>query len=174
MSQLILVAGKERSVLRRHPWIFAASVKELEGRARPGDTVDVMDHRGRFLGKAAWSPESQIRARMWSFDANETIDDAFFKRRIAAAVARRQALPALNGQQGLRLIHAESDGLPGLIADQYGDTVVIQLTSAGSDKWRKAIVNALVKASGCARVYERSDSDVRRLEGLEPITGWLH
>jgi 23S rRNA (cytosine1962-C5)-methyltransferase len=174
MSQLILAAGKERSVLRRHPWIFSASVKELEGRARPGDTVDVVDHRGRLLGKAAWSPESQIRARMWSFDANETIDDAFFKRRIAAAVARRQALPALNGQQGLRLIHAESDGLPGLIADQYGDTVVIQLTSAGSDKWRKAIVNALIKATGCVRVYERSDSDVRRLEGLEPITGWLH
>ncbi|GAB2181323.1 class I SAM-dependent methyltransferase [Denitratisoma sp. agr-D3] len=174
MAQLILVKGKERSVLRRHPWIFSTSVQSLEGRARSGDTVDVLDHRGKLLAKAAWSPESQIRARVWTFDGEETIDDAFFKRRIAAAVARRQALPALQGQGGLRLIHAESDGLPGLIADQYGDTVVIQLTSAGSDKWRKAIVAALVKATGCARVFERSDSDVRKLEGLEPTTGWLH
>jgi len=174
MAQLILERGKERSVLRRHPWIFSVSVKELDGRARPGDTVDVLDHRGKPLGKAAWSPESQIRARMWTFDADETVDDAFFKRRIAAAVARRQALPVLKGQQGLRLIHAESDGLPGLIADQYGDTVVVQLTSAGSDKWRKAIVGALVKATGCARVFERSDVDARKQEGLEPITGWLH
>ncbi len=173
MAQLILEKGKERSVLRRHPWIFSTSVKELEGRARAGDTVDVIDHRGRPLGKAAWSPESQIRARMWTFDAEESIDDAFFKRRIAAAVARRQTLPALKAQQGLRLIHAESDGLPGLIADQYGDTVVVQLTSAGSDKWRKAIVGALVKATGCARVFDRSDSDVRKLEGLAPVTGWL-
>ncbi|RTL56869.1 MAG: 23S rRNA (cytosine(1962)-C(5))-methyltransferase RlmI [Rhodocyclaceae bacterium] len=174
MAQLILEKGKERSVLRRHPWIFVTSVKELDGRARAGDTVDVMDHRGKLLGKAAWSPESQIRARMWTFDGEETIDDAFFKRRIAAAVARRQTLPVLKGQQGLRLIHAESDGLPGLIADQYGDTVVVQLTSAGTDKWRKAIVGALVKATGCARIFDRSDSDVRKLEGLEPVTGWLH
>jgi 23S rRNA (cytosine1962-C5)-methyltransferase len=123
---------------------------------------------------AAYSPKSQIRARFWTFDAEESIDDAFFKRRIATAVARRQALPELRGQQGLRLIHAESDGLPGVIADQYGDTVVVQLTSAGADKWRNAIVAGLVKATGCARVYERSDSDVRRLEGLESATGWLH
>lgn len=89
-------------------------------------------------------------------------------------MARRQALPELRGQDGLRLIHAESDGLPGVIADQYGDTVVVQLTSAGADKWRKAIVAGLVKATGCARIYERSDSDVRGLEGLEPATGWLY
>ena len=174
MAQLILERGKERSVLRQHPWIFSTSVKSFEGRARPGDTVDVMDDKGRLIAKAAWSPESQIRARVWTFDAEESVDDAFFKRRIAAAVARRQTLPMLAGQQGLRLIHAESDGLPGLIADQYGDTVVVQLTSAGADKWRKAIVHALVKATGCARVFERSDSDVRKLEGLEPTTGWLH
>jgi 23S rRNA (cytosine1962-C5)-methyltransferase len=128
----------------------------------------------RPLGRAAYSPKSQIRARFWTFDAEESIDDAFFKRRIAAAVALRQALPELRGQQGLRLIHAESDGLPGVIADQYGDTVVVQLTSAGADKWRSAIVAGLVKATGCARVYERSDSDVRGLEGLGPTTGWLH
>jgi len=174
MAQLILLPGKERSAFKHHPWLFAGSVGRLEGRARPGDTVEVLADNLRPLGRAAYSPKSQIRARFWTFDADESIDDAFFKRRIAAAVALRQSLPELRGQQGLRLIHAESDGLPGVIADQYGDTVVVQLTSAGADKWRNAIVAGLVKATGCARVYERSDSDVRGLEGLGPTTGWLH
>jgi 23S rRNA (cytosine1962-C5)-methyltransferase len=174
MAQLILLPGKERSAFKHHPWLFAGSVGRLEGRARPGDTVEVLADNLRPLGRAAYSPKSQIRARFWTFDAEESIDDAFFKRRIAAAVALRQALPELRGQQGLRLIHAESDGLPGVIADQYGDTVVVQLTSAGADKWRSAIVAGLLKATGCARVYERSDSDVRGLEGLGPTTGWLH
>jgi 23S rRNA (cytosine1962-C5)-methyltransferase len=172
MAQLIVVSGKERSLFRRHPWLFAGSVERLVGRARPGDTVEVVV-RGEVLAKAAWSPESQIRARVWTFDAAETVDDAFFKRRVAAAVARRAALPGLVGQQGLRLIHAESDGLPGVIADRYGDTVVLQLTSAGADKWRAAIAGALEKATGCTRIYERSDSEVRGLEGLEPCVGWL-
>jgi len=175
MAQLILMPGKERSAFKQHhPWVFAGSVGRLEGRARPGDTVEVLADNLRPLGRAAYSPKSQIRARFWTFDAEESIDDAFFKRRIAAAVARRQAMPELRGQQGLRLIHAESDGLPGVIADQYGDTVVVQLTSAGADKWRNAIVAGLVKATGCARVYERSDSDVRGMEGLAPTTGWLY
>jgi 23S rRNA (cytosine1962-C5)-methyltransferase len=174
MAQLILLPGKERSAFKHHPWLFAGSVGRLEGRARPGDTVEVLADNLRPLGRAAYSPKSQIRARFWTFDAEESIDDAFFKRRIAAAVALRQSLPELRGQQGLRLIHAESDGLPGVIADQYGDTVVVQLTSAGADKWRGAIVAGLLKATGCTRVYERSDSDVRGLEGLGPTTGWLH
>ncbi|MDQ5878211.1 MAG: rRNA (cytosine1962-C5)-methyltransferase, partial [Pseudomonadota bacterium] len=166
--------GRERSLFRRHPWIFEGAVDRLEGRARPGDTVDVIAANGACLARAAWSPQSQIRARVWSFDAEETIDDAFFKRRVAAAVARREAMPQLAGQDGMRLLHGESDGLPGVIADRYGDTICLQLTAAGSDKWRKAIVGALVKATGVARIYERSDSDVRKLEGLEPVTGWVH
>jgi 23S rRNA (cytosine1962-C5)-methyltransferase len=139
----------------------------------PGDTVDVVSAEGRPLARAAWSPASQIRARVWSFDAEETIDHAFFKRRVAAAVRAAPGLPELAGQQGLRLIHAESDGLPGVIADRYGDTVVVQLSTAGADKWRGAIADSLHKATGCARIYERSDVEVRKLEGLEPVTGWL-
>src|SRR4051794_18320548 len=104
MTQLILNVDKDYSLTRHHPWIFSGAVARLSGRARPGDTVEVVSARGRVLGKAAWSPESQIRARVWSFDAEDIIDDAFFKRRVAAAVARRAALPELAGQQGLRLI----------------------------------------------------------------------
>ena len=172
-AQLILQRGKDYSLVRRHPWIFAGSVERLAGKARPGDTVEVVSSKQQVLAKAAWSPESMIRARVWSFDPNEIIDNAFFKRRVAAAVARRGVPPRLTLEQGLRLIHAESDGLPGVIADKYGDTVVVQLTSAGADKWREAIADALQLATGCARIYERSDSDVRGLEGLEPRTGWL-
>ena len=173
MTQLKLLPGKDRSLQNRHPWIFAGSVDRLDGRARIGDTVDVVAANGRPLARAAWSPHSKIRARVWSFDPDEVIDDAFFKRRVAAAIERRAALPELRGQDGLRLIHGESDGLPGVVADRYGDTVVVQLTAAGPDKWRRAIVGALHKATGCARIYERSDVDVRRLEGLEPTAGWL-
>ena len=174
MAELILKPGKERSLFRRHPWIFEGSVARLNGRARPGDTVEVIDDNGRALARAAWSPHSQIRARVWTFDTQAIVDDAFFKRRVADAVARRTAMPQLAGQDGQRLIHGESDGLPGVIADRYGDTICLQLTAAGPDKWRKAIVGALVKATGVARIYERSDSDVRGLEGLEPVTGWVH
>ena len=173
MTRLILQPGKEHSLFRRHPWIFAGAVARLDGRARPGDTVDVLAANGRPLARAAFSPESKIRARVWSFDPEEVIDDAFFKRRVAAAIEHRMALPELRGQEGLRLLHGESDGLPGVVADRYGDTIVVQLTAAGADKWRKAIVGALHKATGCPRIYERSDVNVRRLEGLEPTTGWL-
>lgn len=174
MTTLTLLPGKERSLFRRHPWIFAGSVERLDGRARAGDTVEVCSADGRRLARAAWSPHSQIRARVWSFDPDETIDDAFFKRRIAAAVARRLALPELAEQDGLRLLHGESDGLPGVIADRYGDTICLQLTAAGPEKWRRAIVGALARLPGVARIYERSDSDVRALEGLAPVTGWVH
>ncbi|MFA7281297.1 MAG: class I SAM-dependent methyltransferase [Sterolibacterium sp.] len=173
MAQLILKPGRERSLLRRHPWIFEGAVEQIKGHAKSGDTLEVLGADGRPLGKAAWSPKSSIRARMWSFNPNEIIDDAFFKRRVAAALARRAILPELQEQQGLRLIHAESDGLPGVICDRYGDTLVLAFSSAGAEKWRQAITAALLKATGCTRCYERSDADLRSLEGLAPRCGWL-
>ena len=157
--------------MRRHPWLFAGSVARLDGRARPGDTVLVTTHDGRALARAAYSPESQIRARVWSFDVDETIDHAFFKRRVAQAVARRAAHPALAGQSALRLIHGESDGLPGIICDRYGSVAVVQLTSAGAERWRDALFDAVLAATDCNCVVERSDSDVRTLEGLSPRAG---
>ena len=176
-ATLILQTGKSGSLRRRHPWIFAGSVATLKGRARSGDTVIVEDEHGTPMGRAAWSPESKIRARMWTFDPDEIIDHAFFKRRVAQAVARRLGWSVLRGNQielaGERLLHGEADGLPGVIADRYGDTVVLQLTSAGADAWRDAIVAGIVQATHCKQIYERSDSDVRKLEGLMPVTGWI-
>lgn len=169
MKSIRLHEGKERSLLRRHPWVFAGSV--ARGKADPGETVRVESHDGRFLAWAAYSPSSNIRVRAWSFDEAERIDAAFFQRRIAAALAvRRRLTPA---SDGVRLVHGEADGLPGLIVDRYGDLLSAQFLSAGTERWRETIADALMQASGARALYERSDSGVRGLEGLEPRTGWL-
>ncbi|MFN0162480.1 MAG: class I SAM-dependent rRNA methyltransferase [Burkholderiales bacterium] len=171
LPALVLKPGRDKSLKRRHPWVFSGAIERVEGTPALGATVQVRSGEGTPLGLAAYSPHSQIRARMWSFAADERIDAAWFKRRIAAAVARRAGLdPAA----GVRLVHAEADGLPGLIVDRYADLAVVQLLSAGCEHWRDAIVAALVEATGVARVYERSDTDSRELEGLQPRSGPLH
>ena len=172
MKVIRLREGKERSLLRRHPWVFAGSVEK--GKADPGETVRVESHDGRFLAWASFSPSSQIRVRAWSFDEAERIDAGFFQRRIAAAVAMRQRLAIQSN--GVRLIHGEADGLPGLIVDRYEDILSVQFLSAGTERWKTQIADALLAetaALGCTRLYERSDSGVRQMEGLEPAKGWL-
>ncbi|HEY4958894.1 MAG TPA: class I SAM-dependent methyltransferase [Caldimonas sp.] len=169
MKSLRLRPGKERSLLRRHPWLFEGSI--AGGKADSGETVRIEDSSGRFLAWAAYSPQSSIRARAWSFDESERIDAAFFARRIAAAVAMRARLPIAS--DGVRLIHGEADGLPGLVVDRYGDTLSAQFLSAGVERWKAAIADALMQATGAARLYERSDTSARQREGLVATTGWL-
>jgi len=169
MKTVRLRPGKERSLLRRHPWVFEGSV--AGGKADAGETVRVEADDGRFLAWAAYSPLSMIRLRAWSFDEPERIDAAFFARRIAAAIATRVRMPI--DSDGLRLVHGESDGLPGLVVDRYADTLSAQFLSCGVERWKQVIAEALVKASGAARLYERSDTSARQREGLEPSTGWL-
>ena len=169
MKTITLRAGKERSLLRQHPWVFQGSI--ARGGADAGETVRVESHDGKFLAWAAFSPSSQIRVRAWSFDEAERIDAAFFQRRVTQAVALRRRLGI--DSNGVRLIHGEADGLPGLIVDQYDDLLSAQFLSAGTERWKDAIADALVAATGCPYVYERSDSGVRGLEGLAPVTGWL-
>lgn len=169
MKVITLREGKERSLLRRHPWIFQGSI--AKGSADPGETVRVEDAAGRFLAWAAYSPSSQIRVRAWSFDEAERIDAAFFQRKVDAAVALRRRLGI--DSNGIRLIHGEADGLPGLIVDQYDDVLSAQFLSAGTERWKDVIADALLAATGCPYLYERSDSGVRNLEGLPALTGWL-
>jgi len=172
MKAIRLREGKDRSLQRRHPWVFAGSVDK--GKADAGETVRVDSHDGRFLAWAAYSPESQIRLRAWSFDEAERIDAAFFRRRIAAAVAMRQRLAVASN--GVRLVHGEADGLPGLVVDRYADLLSVQFLSAGTERWKGVIADALLAetaALGCTRVFERSDVSVREMEGLPQITGWL-
>ncbi|RQP26453.1 class I SAM-dependent rRNA methyltransferase [Piscinibacter terrae] len=169
MKVIKLRDGKERSLLRRHPWVFQGSIHS--GKADSGETVKVVSHDDKFLAWASFSPTSMIRVRAWSFDEAERIDAGFFERRITQALAIRKRLPIAS--DGVRLIHGEADGLPGLIVDQYADVLSAQFLSAGTERWKNQIADLLLKHTGLTRIYERSDSGVRGLEGLEPVTGWL-
>ena len=169
MKTIRLRDGKERSVLRQHPWVFEGSI--ASGKADSGETVRVEASDGRFLAWGAYSPISMIRVRAWSFDEGERIDAAFFERRIARAVAVRARLAVASG--GVRLIHGEADGLPGLIVDRYADTLSAQFLSAGVERWKAVIADQLLRATGLQRLYERSDAIVRGFEGLTAATGWL-
>ena len=173
MHRVTLQAGREKSLRLKHPWVFSGAIATVDGAPGSGETVALHAADGQFLATAAWSPSSAIRARLWSLDAREAIDDAFIGGRVRAAVAARE--PMLDAaHSGCRLVHAESDRQPGVIADRYGDVVVVQMHNAGAEAWRDSIVTALLDATGCAAVYERSDAEVRTLEGLPPRTGSVY
>src|SRR3954452_10437963 len=168
-----LKAGREKSLRRRHPWIFSGAVESVAGKPGPGDTIEVKDKAGKLWARAAYSPQSQIRARVWTFDPAEEIDAAFFRNRIMRAVALRETLHAAKVGNALRLVHGESDGLPGLIVDRYADVLVAQFLSAGVERWRDPILDALAELTGCEAIYERSDAETRKLEGLVPRSGFV-
>ena len=170
---LTLRTGRDKSVLYRHPWIFSGSVANLTGSPAAGETVEVRAADGKPLGWAAFSPASKITARMWTFDPAETVDADFFRRRIATAQALRRAVIPAAETDALRWVHAESDGLPGLVVDQYGDMLVMQLLSAGAEYWRETFADLLLELTSLERIYERSDVEVRRLEGLPERGGPL-
>ncbi len=169
MKVLRLHPGKERSLLRRHPWIFESAI--ARGGADTGETVRVESHAGDFLAWAACSPQSRIRARVWSFDAGQRIDADFFDAACATAIAARSRFDI--DSDAMRLVHGESDGLPGLVVDLYQNTLVAQFQSAGAERWKPVLADALLRHSGATRLYERSDTSSRKLEGLAPQAGWL-
>jgi len=169
MKTIRLRAGKERSLLRHHPWVFDSAI--AKGGADAGETVRIESAQGQFLAWAAFSPASRIRARVWSFDESQRIDAAFFKAMCQQAIAARARFDIAS--DALRLIHGESDGLPGLIVDRYGDTLVAQFNAAGVERWKDVLADALLQATGLSGLYERSDTGSRALEGLPEATGWL-
>jgi 23S rRNA (cytosine1962-C5)-methyltransferase len=169
MKSIRLRECRDRSLLRRHPWVFEGSI--ARGSADAGELVRVEASDGRFLAWGAYSPASAIRVRAWSFDEAERIDAAFFHRRLQQAINLRGRLGIAS--DGQRLVHGEADGLPGLVVDRYGDVLSVQLGAAGVERWRETIADALLKLTGLARIYERSDASVRSLEGLPECTGWL-
>ena len=172
LPRVTLKAGREKSLRHRHPWIFSGAIERVDGTPASGASVDVRSAEGEFVATAAWSPESQIRARAWSFDPRDTVDAAFIAGRVRRAVRMRDILQD-DRHTGCRLVHGESDGLPGVIADRYGEVVVVQFLAAGAEAWREALVVALRETTGCGTVFERSDADVRALEGLQPRVGLI-
>jgi 23S rRNA (cytosine1962-C5)-methyltransferase len=172
-TSLTLKAGREKSLLRRHPWIFSGAVGMVAGNPQPGETIDILTEKGQFMARAAFSPESQIRARVWTFDPDEQVNADFFRRRIQTAISKRIPLNLVKVSDAMRLVHAESDQLPGLIVDRYGDCLVLQFLATGTEFWRETITDVLAELTGINDIYERSDADVRGLEGLLPRTGSL-
>ncbi|HMM78217.1 MAG TPA: class I SAM-dependent methyltransferase [Gammaproteobacteria bacterium] len=168
---MILKPGREKSLLRRHPWVFSGAVERVDGASAPGDSVAVEAGDGRFLGWAALSPASQIRARVWSWQREIPIGPELIASRIATALAHRRRL--LGDADSLRLLHGEADGLPGCVCDRYGDRLVLQLLSCGADRWRDTLVAELRRQTGLAQIHERSDSEVVALEGLPPRNATL-
>jgi 23S rRNA (cytosine1962-C5)-methyltransferase len=169
MKVIRLKEGKERALLRRHPWIFDSAIAKGGGDA--GETVRVESHAGEFLAWAAFSPASKIRARAWSFTESDRIEAAFLQAACRRAIRARERIDIRS--DGVRLVHGESDCLPGLIVDRYADTVVAQFLSAGAERWKAVLADALLAETGLAKLYERSDTNARSLEGLPPATGWL-
>ena len=170
---IILKKSREKSLNLRHPWVFSGAIAAVSGNPRPGDTVRVAASDGSALGLGAFSPRSQIRVRMWTFTPDETVSEVFFHERIASSINRRGVFLATSVPTGYRLVNAESDGLPGLVVDRYGDWAVCQFLSAGSDRWKPAIATALMNALPLRGVFERSDATVRALEGLPKTVGVL-
>lgn len=172
-SFAVLKPGREKSLRRRHPWIFSGAVQRVEGEPEAGATIDVVDAQRRFLARAAYSPASQIRLRVWSFDVDEAIDTDFFRRRLARAIDSRRRLGVLGGRRACRVVFAESDGVPGLIVDHYAGELVCQFLSAGTERWRDTIVALLVELLSPRAIYERSEASARKKEGLSSRRGVL-
>ncbi len=173
MKSIILKSGKEKSILRKHPWIFSGAIQKIEGDPGIGETVIVKSNKGEELALAAYSPHSQIRARIWSFNYKEKIDRIFFLNKIKNAYNFRSSLFNLSQTNCYRIIYSESDGLPGLIVDKYSDNIVCQFLSAGCDAHKNIITDCLEEITACKNIYERSDSDSRSKEGLKKETGLL-
>jgi 23S rRNA (cytosine1962-C5)-methyltransferase len=168
-----LQKGRERSLLRGHPWVFSRAISQIQGNPQAGDTIEILDHNGHWLGRGAYSPASQIRMRIWTFDKAERVDEAFFGRRIQDALALRQSMQLATKTNAYRMICAESDGLPGLIVDRYDRFLVCQFLSAGAERWKLVLVQLLQRLDGVQGIYERSEADVRKKEGLPPYRGVL-
>ncbi len=172
-ARIMLNPGREKSLLRRHPWVFSKAVKKVIGDPLQGETIDIYDSKGNWIAKGSFSPNSQIRARVWTFDANEAIDDAFFRRRIEKAKYLRLKPIADGGLTGYRLIAGESDNMPGITIDVYANIISCQLLSAGADYHRHTIFRVLQDLYPEHGIYERSDVDVRKKEGLPLNKGWV-
>ena len=170
MSAIILKPGKEKRVYTRHPWVFRSDIDLVDGSIAPGDIVDLKSSKGRFLAKAFYNPSSQIALRIMSWQ-DEPVDRAFIFRRVHEAVEYRRAFADL---RSCRLIFAESDRLPALIVDAFGEVLVLQCLALGMERFKQDVVDALVEEVHPKGIWERNDVPVRRLEGLEMTTGLLY
>ena len=172
-ARVVLKRGREKPVLNRHPWIFSGAIKNIEGECADGDIVTVVDSRGSFLAQGYLNRRSQITVRLLSWIEAETIDRGSFRHRLERAIAIRRPLQEDPTTNAYRLVNAESDFMPGLVVDRYNEYLVIQFLTLGIERWKGEIVSLLGELLPSRGIYERSDVEVRKKEGLLPATGLL-
>lgn len=173
MITVKLKKNRQKSLERKHPWVFSGAIDQIKEMPRNGETVKVISSDGKFLGWAAYSTKSQISLRIWSFKETEIINSTFFKEKILQSIELRKQILDISNTNVYRLINAESDSLPGMIVDKYNDFIVCQFLSAGAEFWKQEIVNELSALLNPSGIYERSDVEVREKEGLDPVSGIL-
>lgn len=166
-SKIILHESRDKSLKRKHPWIFSKAIKEVVNEPSNGADINIYDCNNNFLAVAAYSPNSQIRARVWSFNKDEKIDKDFFKAKILKSYEARKLMLEVTAMSACRIIAAESDSIPGFIVDMYNNYLVLEVLSAGTEFHLKEIVAALREVFPEHNIYERSDVEVRKKEGLE-------
>lgn len=172
MADIIIKAGREKPIRNQHPWVFSGAIDTVRGNPEPGDTVNILASNGSFLGRGYYNAKSQIQARILTWH-DESIDTEWWRRMIKRAVDARAHRPQKGPRAVYRLINAENDFLPGLIVDRYGDWLVLQALTLGIDQRKQEIVKILVDLVEPKGIYERSDVDVRKLEGLKLESGAL-
>lgn len=173
MAEVVLKPGRDKSLVNRHPWVFSGAIERVKGRPGPGDIVEIISSRGAWLGRGAFSPESQIRVRVWTFDQGEKIDAGFFRKRLRSALEARLITGIPGRTDAFRVVNSEPDGLPGVIVDRYADFLVCQFLTAGAELYMHVVAEELNALLPCAGIYERSDADIRLKEGLAPVAGQL-
>jgi 23S rRNA (cytosine1962-C5)-methyltransferase len=174
MKRLVLRAGREKSVLQRHPWVFSGAIDTADQGIKLGEPVHICKHDGYPIAVASFSPQSQIRAKIWSFNSDTSIDKEFFRERIQSAwQARMKGIGIGNPQHGnsCRLVNSEGDGLPGIVVDKYGPYLVVQILSAGAHFFRSTILECLQELEGVEGIWERADKTMAELEGISPLEG---
>lgn len=170
-GQVTIKAEREKPVRNQHPWVFSGAVAKVKS-ARDGDIVTVVDSSGSFLGRGYFNQKSQIQVRILTWH-DEQIDETWWRESIQKAISLRAHYLKRDGNLGIRLINAENDYMPGLIVDQYGDTLVLQAQTLFIDDLKKDIAQLLLEITGAKGVYERSDIDARSKEGLHDSVGVL-
>lgn len=174
MPSVKLKKGREKSFNRKHPWIFSGAIDSVKDINANGETVEIISGDGKFLGYGSYSAHSQISVRVLSFDPEDKIDRGFFQKKIIDAAEFRKQIINNDKTNAYRVINAESDSLPGLIVDKYDDYLVCQFLSAGSEFWKKEIVEILNSLFNPTGIFERSDVEVREKESLLPSKGVLY
>jgi len=173
VPRIILHKEREKSILRRHPWVFSGAVQRVEGGPHAGETVDIFDSNGSWLARGAYAPESRIAVRIWTWNPDEQVNADFLQVRLEQASARRADLFQPGQTTAYREVFSEADGLPGLIVDRYGAVRVLQLLTPGMERWKEEITAILSDFDGCETLYERSDADARSRENLPMRRGFL-